>query len=106
MQFVEKELVGMRENSNLATSSIVQKKKRLVGRPKKQQNVRLLSEQKIKKKTIENKRPSKCNKKRGGILKLVPITFAATNFSGGEKIWKHQIWFYFFINCLQITRCS
>jgi hypothetical protein len=43
----------------------VQKEKHLVGRPKKQQNVRFLSEQKIKKEAIENKRPSKRNKKRG-----------------------------------------
>jgi hypothetical protein len=44
--------------------------------------------------------------KKRGILKLVPITFLATNFSGGEKIWKQQICFYFLTNCLQITRCS
>jgi hypothetical protein len=65
MQFVEREIIEMKENSNPITSSIVQKEKRLVGKPKKQQNVRLLSEQEIKKKAIENKRPSKCSKKRG-----------------------------------------
>ncbi len=67
MQFVEKQLVGIGENNNLAASSIVQKEKQLVGRPKKQQNVRFLSEQKIKKEAIENKRPSKRNKKKGNI---------------------------------------
>jgi hypothetical protein len=61
MQFVERKLVKMRENSNLANSSIVQREKCLVGRPRKQQNVRFLSEQKIKKEAIENKRPSKHN---------------------------------------------
>jgi hypothetical protein len=44
-QFVERELIEMKENSNLVASSIVQKEKRLVGKLKKQQNVRLLSEQ-------------------------------------------------------------
>jgi hypothetical protein len=37
----------------------------LVDRPRKQQNVRLLSEQEIFKKNVESKRPSKHSKKRG-----------------------------------------
>ncbi len=85
---MERELVKMRENSNPTTSSIVQREKHLVGRPRKQQNVRHLSEQenKEKKKAIKSRRPSKCGKKKKGISNLVLATFVATNFSSSEKI--------------------
>jgi hypothetical protein len=54
----------MRENSNATTSSIVQKEKHPFGRPRKQQNVKLVNEKKNKKKeAIESKRPSKHGKK-------------------------------------------
>ncbi len=44
----------MRESgSNHAKSSIVQKEKQPIGKPRKQQNVRLLSEQKIKKRPFK-----------------------------------------------------
>jgi hypothetical protein len=57
MQFVERKLVKIKENSNLAISSIVSREKHPIGRTRKQQNVKLLSKQKIKKEAIESKRP-------------------------------------------------
>jgi hypothetical protein len=48
LQILKRELVKMRKNSNHAKTSIVHNEKCLVGRLKKQQNVRFLSEQKIK----------------------------------------------------------
>jgi len=48
LQILKRELVKMRKNRNHAKTSIVHNEKCLVGRLKKQQNVRFLSEQKIK----------------------------------------------------------
>jgi hypothetical protein len=63
MHIVEKELAQMKESNKDATSCSVQKEKCLVGKPKIQQNMRILSDHEIKKEDNENKRPFKCMKK-------------------------------------------
>jgi hypothetical protein len=77
----------MRENSNPTTSSIVQKEKHLVGRPRKQKKCEILNEKENKKKeAIESKRPLEHGKTKKGISKLVLVTFVAMNFICNEKI--------------------
>jgi hypothetical protein len=56
MQIVEKELAQMKESNKDETSCSVQKEKHPVGRPKIQQNVRILNDHEIKKEDNENKK--------------------------------------------------
>jgi hypothetical protein len=69
----------------------MQHQKHLVGRPRIQHNVRILSDHEIKKKDHESKRPSKCMKKRGAYQNwfqphLWPQILAIVKKYGNNKI--------------------
>ncbi len=53
------ELSQLKKSNKNATSCSVQKEKHLVGKPRIQHNVRILSEHQIKKEDNESKKPSK-----------------------------------------------